>query len=491
MRIKTKLIQVTLITGLLIAQFIPCVHAWDNNYSQDNTYDSYSQSWDNYKQQNNINTQQAAQRSWIDNAYNWVSNVAKNISDTICNFASNVVAPAYDAVKNFVSNICTTVSNYFNPPETKTATIKTEEQHEEKFVPYDERLSGADKNGWHNYEAGQLQKDPDAQRQKTDSSYTPNNQLSFSDKEHLWFNQFISLSDTDKANCDAPTASQKQLTDWQSNLLPQNSDKVGFFDALPPDTANPNIAVMDKIDQAFAAYNNLSLSPQKYVDGALDATKRVSLAAASTVVGEGAGQVAKTIGLNKIGQFAVNEIASDTTNKIINPDKISMNAADLAIVQDIGKQLNQINPENITGISYQENIIGAQEANQMNKQLSIGPYAVGAVAGAVAGIATKSFMTGLETTSTVASAVGVISPIQPYAAGQVEYKAVIQYNDPNHPLYNCWQVNLNYRVGTYSTPTQPNNTGVIAAGYTKSYIDPMNYTTGYTIYQKESDHAND
>jgi len=487
-RIKTKLIQVILITGLLIAQFIPFAHAWDNNYSQDNTYDSYSQSWDNYKQQNNINTQQAAQQSWIDNAYNWVSNVAKNISDAICNFASNVVVPAYDAVKNFVSNVCTTIGNYFNPPETKTSTIKTEEQQqEEKFVPYEDRLSGADKNGWKNFQDEKLQQDPDAQRQKNDSSYAPANQLSYDDKQRLWFNQFIGLSDSDKTKYDAPTVSQKQLADWQANSLPQNADKAGFFDVVSPTVADPRDTAMDKLNQDFAQYKDLSLSPQKYIDGSLDAARRVSLAAASTIAGEGAGQVAKVAGANQLGQFAANEITSDVTNKVISPEAIKINATDKAMFQDIGKQLLQINPENITGISYQQNIIGPQEAANMNRQLGLSPYEAGVAVGAVAGAVAANPMVGLKTASTVASVIGIVSNPQPYAAGQVQYKAIIQYTDPNNAVPN-WQIELNYRVGSYSVPNQPPATGIIAVEYTKSFIDSAD-PYYYSVYKKEDDHV--
>ena len=112
MRTKTKLVQVTLITGLLIAQFIPCAHAWDNNYSQDNTYDSYSQNWQNYKQQNNINTQPAYQQSWWNSAINNIGNFFSGVTQAVTNFVSNV--------GNFFNNIVTSVQNFF----VKTPDIK-------------------------------------------------------------------------------------------------------------------------------------------------------------------------------------------------------------------------------------------------------------------------------------------------------------------------------------------------------------------------------
>ena len=100
---------VLLLTSFLLA---PCASAWNNDYSPSQSYDSYSQSWQNYKQQNNINTQTAYQQSWWNSAINSIGNFFSSVG----NFVSNVVTN----IGNFCTNIYNNVHDFFiKTPEIK------------------------------------------------------------------------------------------------------------------------------------------------------------------------------------------------------------------------------------------------------------------------------------------------------------------------------------------------------------------------------------
>jgi hypothetical protein len=88
-------------------------HAWDNDYQATNTYDNYSQSWQNYKQQNNINTQPVYQQSWWNSAVNSVSNFFADVGSAVNNVLNNI--------GNFFTSVYNNVYDFFiKPSETKT-----------------------------------------------------------------------------------------------------------------------------------------------------------------------------------------------------------------------------------------------------------------------------------------------------------------------------------------------------------------------------------
>jgi hypothetical protein len=87
-------------------------YAYNNDYGSSPAYDSYSQSWQSYKQQNNINTQPTYQQTWWNSAVNSIGNFFSGVTQAVTNFVTNV--------GNFFNNIVTSVQNFF----VKTPDIK-------------------------------------------------------------------------------------------------------------------------------------------------------------------------------------------------------------------------------------------------------------------------------------------------------------------------------------------------------------------------------
>ena len=65
-------------------------YAWNNDYQSSQNYDSYSQSWNSYKQQNNIKTEAYVQQSWWSKTITNVGNFFSSAANTISKIATNV-----------------------------------------------------------------------------------------------------------------------------------------------------------------------------------------------------------------------------------------------------------------------------------------------------------------------------------------------------------------------------------------------------------------
>lgn len=86
-------------------------HTWNDDYQASNTYDSYSQPWQTFKQQNNINTQPVYHQSWWSSTINSISNFLADGGSAINN--------ALNSVGNFFTTVCNNVHDFFiKPPDT-------------------------------------------------------------------------------------------------------------------------------------------------------------------------------------------------------------------------------------------------------------------------------------------------------------------------------------------------------------------------------------
>jgi hypothetical protein len=455
-----KRVSAILLLFILALVAAPHLYAWNNDYKSSSNYESYSQSWQSYKEQNNIKTETAyVQQSWYQKLGGWLYNAADTMGRAIINFAVKV----YDVTKNFIVNIYNKLTGtpaITQTPNIKDSTINTK-NIEEKFVPYENRLSGNDVPRWQKYKNEQLSRDPQAQKQAKDKTYAPASQLPYETKERLWFNQFINLRDDVKAQYVLPTANEQAVLDWQTFALPENTDKVEFFDLFAPGSKVNGSMAIDRINQDFTPYRNMNLANQQLVDGSLDIARRAGTYAATKAAGSTASDLAKTAGMDQVGQFMASKTASEIAKDALPKTNVMVNAADWAIFKDIAKNINTIGTMDITSFTYKQNILGVTEADKLNRDQKLGPYAAGVAVGTTVGAYSGNAMMGVKAGSTTVSVINTINRQQPFAAGQVVYKALIGYNDNRHPLYNKWQVELNYRVGDYTNRTGKSDHGVI------------------------------
>jgi len=88
-------------------------YALNNDYQSSTSYDSYSQSWQSYKQQNNIKTENYVQQSWWSKTFSNVTNLLADIGASI-NKALNNIASFFTSAYNSIKNV------FVKTPEIKT-----------------------------------------------------------------------------------------------------------------------------------------------------------------------------------------------------------------------------------------------------------------------------------------------------------------------------------------------------------------------------------
>jgi hypothetical protein len=98
---KNNLLIYFLVSALLGLNL--SAYAYNNDYHSSTYQDSYSQSWQSYKQQNNIKTETYVQQSWwsktVTNVNNFLANIGAAINRTLNNIGS-FFTNAYNSIKN-------------------------------------------------------------------------------------------------------------------------------------------------------------------------------------------------------------------------------------------------------------------------------------------------------------------------------------------------------------------------------------------------------